>query len=417
MTRSVSPSAIDGEVRAPASKSMMQRAAAAALLAGRKRTRILNPSFAEDGLAALRVIEGLGAEVATGPSEVLVTGGVSPRTAELDCGESGLCLRLFSAAATLWPGALILTGGPSLLARPADMIEAPLRALGAECRTNRGRPPVAVRGPLRGGRAVVDGSVSSQFLSGLLMALPLARRDSLLTVRDLKSRPYVDMTLGLLREQGIDVVNDGYEIFRVRGKQAYAGGDIVVEGDWSGAAPLFVAGAVAGRAAVTGLSLSSPQADRRILEALGASGAVVAAAADRVTVSKGTLKGFSFDATDCPDLLPPLVALACHCEGTTRLKGASRLRHKESDRARALSEEFGRLGAAVHVAADEIEVMGGPPDGGTAASRGDHRIAMALAAAAAAARGPVRIEGAECVAKSYPAFFDDLAGTGGRIDG
>jgi 3-phosphoshikimate 1-carboxyvinyltransferase len=417
MTRSVSPSTIDGEARAPASKSVMQRAAAAALLAGRKPTRILNPSYAEDGLAALRVIEGLGAEVTAGPSEVVVSGGLSPRTAELDCGESGLCLRLFSAIAALWPGPLLLTGGASLLARPADMIEAPLRALGAECGTNGGRPPVAIRGPLRGGRAEVDGSVSSQFLSGLLMALPLAEHDSLITVKDLKSRPYVDMTLGLIRGLGITVVNEGDRMFRVPGRQDYEARDIVVEGDWSGAAPLLVAGALAGRATVTGLDLSSPQADRRVLEALLAAGAVVGESGGRVTAAKGTLKGFSFDATDCPDLFPPLVALACHCAGTTRIAGASRLRHKESDRAQALSEEFGRLGARVQAGGDEIEVSGGPLEGGTAGARGDHRIAMALAAAAVAARGPVRIEGAECVAKSYPAFFDDLAGMGGRIDG
>ena len=417
MTRSVSPSTINGEVRAPASKSEMQRAAAAALLAGRRRTRILNPSYAEDGRAALRVIEGLGAEVTAGPSEVAVTGGLSPRTAELDCGESGLCLRLFSAVAGLWPGTLLLTGGPSLLTRPADMIEAPMRALGAECRTNGGRPPVEVRGPLRGGRAVVDGAVSSQFLSGLLMALPLAPRDSLLTVEDLKSRPYVDMTLELVRRLGIRVDNEGYRTFRVPGRQTYAARDIVVEGDWSGAAPLLVAGALAGRAAVTGLDLSSLQADRRVLAALRAAGATISESGDRVTVTKSALKGFSFDATDCPDLLPPLVALACHCEGTTRLAGASRLRHKESDRARALSEEFGRLGAGIHFTGDEIEVSGGPLEAGTAGARGDHRIAMALAAAAVAARGPVRIEGAEYVAKSYPAFFADLARLGGRIDG
>ncbi len=417
MTRSVSPSTIDGEVRAPASKSVMQRAAAAALLAGPKRTRILNPSYADDGLAALRVIEGLGAEVEAGPSAVVVTGGLGPRTVELDCGESGLCLRLFSAIAALWPGALLLTGGPSLLARPADMIEAPLAALGAECRTKGGRPPVAVRGPLRGGRAEVDGSVSSQFLSGLLMALPLAKRDSLITVRDLKSRPYVDMTLALVRGLGITVLDEGYRTFRVPGGQSYRPRDIVVEGDWSGAAPLLVAGALAGRAAVTGLDMSSLQADRRVVDALRAAGAAVGESEGRVTVGKRALEGFSFDATDCPDLFPPLVALACHCEGTTRLAGASRLRHKETDRAKTLSEEFGRLGASVLVKADEIEVSGGPLEGGTAGARGDHRIAMALAAAAVAARGPVRIEGAECVAKSYPAFFDDLAGMGGRIDG
>jgi 3-phosphoshikimate 1-carboxyvinyltransferase len=416
MKKSVHPSSLEGEARAPSSKSVMQRITAAALLAEGRKTRILNPSICDDSLAALRVAGELGAGIKATRAEVVIEGGLRPRGGQLDCGESGLCLRLFSAVAALWSGELTLTGKGSLLLRPVAMIEEPLRELGVACRTENGLPPVRVRGPLRGGNAAVDGSLSSQFLSGLLMALPLAGADSALEVRNLKSRPYIGMTLRILGDCGIRVDHENYERFTIPGGQKYEIGRYEVEGDWSAAAPLFVAAAVGGKIRVSGLRADSLQADRRILDALGAAGAGVRRFPDGATVEQGDLRAFSFDATDAPDLLPPLAALACHCAGTSQLKGASRLRHKESDRAAVLSEELRRLGGRVTALGDFLEIRGGQLQGGTVRSHGDHRIAMALAAAAVAARGPVDIEDAECVAKSYPGFFEDLASVGVRID-
>jgi 3-phosphoshikimate 1-carboxyvinyltransferase len=416
MKKSVHPSSLEGAARAPSSKSVMQRITAAALLAEGRKTRILNPSICDDSLAALRVAGELGAGIKATRAEVVIEGGLRPRGGQLDCGESGLCLRLFSAVAALWSGELTLTGKGSLLLRPVAMIEGPLRELGVACRTENGLPPVRVRGPLRGGNAAVDGSLSSQFLSGLLMALPLAGADSALEVRNLKSRPYIGMTLRILGDCGIRVDHENYERFTIPGGQKYEIGRYEVEGDWSAAAPLFVAAAVGGKIRVSGLRADSLQADRRILDALGAAGAGVRRFPDGATVEQGDLRAFSFDATDAPDLLPPLAALACHCAGTSQLKGASRLRHKESDRAAVLSEELRRLGGRVTALGDFLEIRGGQLQGGTVRSHGDHRIAMALAAAAVAARGPVDIEDAECVAKSYPGFFEDLASVGVRID-
>jgi 3-phosphoshikimate 1-carboxyvinyltransferase len=416
MRKSVHPSSVEGAVQAPPSKSVMQRVTAAALLAEGRTTRIRNPSFCDDSLAALRIAGELGAAIRATLGEVVVEGGLGPRGRELDCGESGLCLRLFTAVAALCREDLVLSGRGSLLRRPMEMAERPLRDLGALCQTTGGFPPVRVRGPLAGGTAFVDGSTSSQFLSGLLMALPLAGRDSRLVVRDLKSRPYVDLTLQVLGECGIAVGNEDYREFIVPGGQAYAPGDLEVEGDWSAAAALLVAGAVAGRLRVSGLRPGSVQADRHVLAALGAAGARVRTFGDGAEAERGDLRAFTFDATDAPDLLPPLVALACHCAGTSSLTGASRLRNKESDRAAALAEEFGRLGARIAVDGDVIEVRGGMLAGGEVHSAGDHRIAMALAVAGLAARGTVAIDGAECVSKSYPRFFEDLASAGGRID-
>jgi len=416
MQRSVRPSDIAGEVKAPPSKSLMQRITAAALLAEGTETKILNPSASQDALAGLRIAEKLGAEVRQEEGAVIIRGGLNPRGGDLDCGESGLSLRMFSAVAALCGQELRLTGKKGLLHRPVAMLEGPLRELGAHCRTQNGFPPVTVRGPLLGGRAVIDGLLSSQFITGLLIALPTARADSELSIRNLKSLPYVDMTLGMLKDFNIEIDHDGYNNFKIKGRQKYEIGAYRVKGDWSAAAFWLAAGAWSGRIKVTGLKLDSLQADRRILEALEKAQAKVSTSQDSVQSEKSELEAFRFDASDCPDLFPPLVALACTCQGKTVLTGVERLKHKESDRALALSQEFGKLGADIRIKGNLMEITGGKLQSGEVHSHNDHRIAMALAIAALGAEGKVVIEEAQCVAKSYPRFFEDLAWLGGKID-
>jgi len=416
MRKSVHPSRIEGVLDAPPSKSVMLRLTAAALLAEGGMTRIRNPSRCEDARAGLRVAAALGASVSDSPLEIAISGGLRPRRRVLDCGESGLSLRMFAAVAALSAEEVELTGGPALLRRPAGPVETTLRDLGAEGRTRDGYPPVVVRGPLRGGEAAVDGSGSSQFLTGLLLALPLAERDSILNVRGLVSRPYVDLTLQILELCGLRIGREGYGRFSIPAGQRFAAGNFRVEGDWSAAAFLFVLGAAGGKIRVKGLDMSSLQPDRVVLDVLEEAGARIVRGADGAEVERGPLRAFRFDASDAPDLVPPLAALACHCEGTSVLKGAGRLKFKESDRAAALAEELGALGARVALAGGVLEITGGPLRGGIGRTRGDHRVAMALAAAAVAARAPVTIEGAEHAAKSYPRFFEDLASAGGKID-
>ncbi len=415
MREIVRPTAIDGTVAAPPSKSVMLRIAAAALLAEGGRTEILNPSRCEDARSGLRVAAALGAEVQSTPESVRITGSLAPRDPVLDCGESALCLRMFTAVAALSPRELTLTGTGSLLRRPTTDVERPLAGLGARCRTAGGLPPVTVAGPLRGGEVEVDGSQSSQFLSGLLLALPRAPRDSTLHVRNLASRPYVDLTLALLAECGIRVEREGHRRFFIPGGQEYRAGRRRVEGDWSAAAFLLVLGALGGRILVTGLDPASVQGDRLVLQALVAAGAGVEIRPEGVEVTRGDLRAFAFDVTDVPDLLPPLAALACHCRGETVLFGVSRVRRKECDRAEAVAAELTGLGARIEVRGDAMRITGGALAGGTARSHGDHRVAMAVAAAAVAARGPVAVEGAEHVSKSYPGFFRDLARVGGTV--
>ncbi len=409
----VKPSKIRGTVKAPPSKSMMGRALAASLLAA-GTTTIENASWCDDASAAVDAIETLGATVSKDGDCVSITGTgkpLAPLRGVIDCRESGLTMRMLAPIAALAARDLTLVASGSLRARPMGMVEA-LRSLGVACTTASGLPPVTVKGPLRGGTTVIDGSMTSQFLTGLLMALPLCEEDSHITVSRLKSGPYVVMTLRLLGLFGIRIENDeGLDEFRIEGGQTYRPlSRIVIEGDWSGASFLLVAGATAGQVTVHGLDPRSAQADRAVLEALSVAGATVEVGADAVRVQAGHLRAFCFDASDCPDLFPPLAALASACHGRSVISGLGRLAHKESDRAAALRSEFQKLGISIEARGDTMEIEGGPIRGASVDSHKDHRIAMACAVAALRADGPVKIGDSLCVAKSYPGFFSDLEG-------
>lgn len=411
----VRPSAIKGRVAAPHSKSVFQRAAAAACLA-RGESVLRASDLCADDRAALRAAAALGAGVEEVPGSVRIRGGGEAPGGTIDCGESGLCLRLFAALAALSGAEYLLRASGSLLSRPVGMLSGPLAALGASCRSRDGFPPLTVRGPLRGGNIELDGSVTSQFLTGLLLALPLCPEGSEIRVRELKSRPYVELTLETVRAFGgrIEAERD-LSAFRIGGSQRYRPREMEIEGDWSAAAFLLAAGALAGEAEVSGLAEDSRQADRAVLAALGAAGAVWDRGPGFIRARGGNLRPFRFDASDCPDLFPPLAALALGCPGASEIAGAHRLRHKESDRAAALREEFAKLGGRIEVNGDIMTVNGCRLSGGKASARGDHRIAMALALGALTARGPVEIEGDESVAKSYPGFFRDLEKLGSGV--
>jgi 3-phosphoshikimate 1-carboxyvinyltransferase len=266
---------------------------------------------------------------------------------------------MFSPIAALYPEEIIMTGSGSLKKRPMNMIGDALNQLGVKCITTDGYLPLAVQGPIKGSYCEIDGSVSSQLLTGLLMALPLSDNDSTIKVSNLKSKPYIDMTIGVLRDFGIKISNEEYQLFRVPGRQKYIPGNYKVESDWSGGSFLLVAGAINGNIKVNGLRTGSFQSDMAILKALENAGAVMKTSDEQIEISKSVLKAFEFDATESPDLFPPLVALASYCNGVTKLKGAARLLHKESDRAAALSEEFGKMNINVELKDDYLLVTGG----------------------------------------------------------
>lgn len=411
MKKSISPSEARGTQAAPASKSEMQRAVAAAAIA-HGRSIITNPSYCEDSKAALSIAGALGARVQQFPDRVIIDGGINPAEDVLDCGESGLGVRMFTPIAALTGRHITLTGRGSLLKRPVSTIEDSLMDLGASVKSQNGYLPIEVTSKLSGGRTVIDGSLSSQFLTGLLMALPSAEKDSIITVKNLKSRQYIDITLKVLKNFSIDVSNSGYSVFTISGGQHFIPAQVEIEGDWSGAAFLLCAGAIRGEVTVTGLSSSSLQPDRGVVDALKKAGAKVTEGAGYFTVTQGKLKGFEFDATECPDLFPPLAALAMYCEGTTVLRGARRLTHKESDRGTVIKTELGRLNGSIELDGDCMLIKGSKVSGGNVDSHGDHRIAMACAIAALGADGPVVIDHAESIDKSYHEFYDHLAALG-----
>jgi 3-phosphoshikimate 1-carboxyvinyltransferase len=408
-------SAISGTVSAPSSKSAMQRYVAGALLA-EGRTTIYSPSFCDDSVAAIGIAEDLGATVKITTESVTFEGGFHPVKDNISCGESGLATRMFTPIAALHSGKITINGKGSILKRPLNMMEIPMTKLGVDFSTNNGFLPITLRGPLRGGDVYTDGSVSSQFITGLLMALPVIDEDSIIFVDNLMSKPYIDLTIKILEEFGINVDNHGYEKFEISGRQKYHSGDYRVEGDWSGAAFLLVMAAIAGEVNISNLSLLSRQADKTIFEIIGMSGAKLLQSGDNIKVTKGDLHGFTYDISDCPDLAPPLVVLALACKGKSIITGTSRLTSKESDRGKILEETITSLGGKITNFRDRIEIEGGSVmKGGTASANGDHRIAMALASVSLLCSSPVIIDGFDCVNKSYPQFPDDFKKLGGQI--
>lgn len=411
----IQPTTVKGTIHAPASKSSMQRACAAALL-HKATTNIFNPGKSNDDVAAIDVIQKLGAKVTANPDGSLTIegNGIQPVENEIKCGESGLGIRMFTPIAALSEQPLTISGSGSLVTRPMDFFDEIFPQLGIKIESTSGRLPLKIQGPLIPQNIEVDGSLSSQFLTGLLMAFSSAVKGPVtIKVNDLKSKPYIDLTLQVMKDFGMNVpANNDYEafVFSSPANNQPAIIHYTVEGDWSGAAFLLVAGAIAGHITVKGLDVNSTQADKNILQALMSCGCSLSVRDKLIEVSSALLKAFHFNATDCPDLFPPLVALAAYCNGTTTIEGVSRLQHKESNRAITLQQEFEKMGVEITLQDDLMLVKGGKGvNGASVHSRHDHRIAMACAVAALKATGEVAIEEAESVNKSYPDFYKHMA--------
>jgi 3-phosphoshikimate 1-carboxyvinyltransferase len=426
----ISPSPILGTVLAPVSKSAMQRACALAMLHPGK-TIINNAGHSNDDKAALSIIQNLGAAlIYTGENNIEITGSplfstAGSSTADISqpsfsCGESGLSIRMFTPIAALTSRPLTVAGSGSLLTRPMDFFDGILPQLGVATTSNNGKLPLNIHGPLLPKDITVDGSLSSQFLTGLLIAFAKAAKEPVtITVTNLKSKPYIDLTLQMMALFGYKVINENYERFHIQPLELSNIQPIhyTVEGDWSGAAFLLVAGAIAGKINVKGLDVFSAQADKAILQALMMCKAIISISPEEITVEPGILQPFHFDATDCPDLFPPLVALAAYCNGTSVIEGVSRLAHKESNRALTLQEEFGKMGLTIKLQEDLMIIEGGAPlSGAKVHSQHDHRIAMATAIAALKADGTTSIDAAEAINKSYPDFYDHLRLLGAVIE-
>ena len=417
MKKSVSLSEISGKLKAPASKSALQRIIALSHLCGGEVT-IEEATYSEDVKSALSIIENLGSDVEISGTSINVVPGNRGPERVLNPGESGLGIRMFSPLAALSGIEHEVVAEGSLKKRPAVIIRDALVSLGVDAGLNGEYPPVRIKGPLKGGDIKIDGSLSSQLLTGLLISLPLAEDDSVIRVSSLKSRPYIDMTIELIELFGGKVINENYEKFTIKGKQKYKSpGRVFCEGDWSGASFIAVAAALSGSVEIFNLREDSRQSDRAVIDVIRQAGCMVDFRDNSVEIRRsGELKPFYFDATDAPDLFPPLVSLATGCRGISEIKGVSRLKHKESDREKTLTEEFAKAGIEITSDNDVMRIKGGRISSCEADSRNDHRIAMALAAAALRCGGKISISNSGAVAKSYPGFFEDLESLGGKVE-
>ena len=405
----VLPKIVKGKIVVPASKSDAQRAIIAASLAI-GNSKISNCGTSEDVLHVIKACELLGAKVESIDSDsYIISGGKYVNVTELNVGESGLAIRLLTPIVATQKQRTLLNGKGSLLKRPLYFFEEYLPKMNVEVKSTNGFLPIEVQGPLKGGTFTVDGSQSSQYVSGLLMALPLVDDASDLFVESLASKPYVQMTLNTLEKFGIQIENDKFERFLIAGKQPYLPCEYHVEGDWSAASYWLVAAALGAEITISGLSMSSLQADKKMLDALIVAGCNLQFSSDGISVKGNEKKAFQFDATHCPDLFPALVSFAAFCPGVSVISGVKRLKNKESDRGIALKTEFEKLGVLIELREDEMYIHGGNSiEGGDVFSHNDHRIAMCMAIVGLFSKNGVTIENAEAVTKSYPDFWRDL---------
>jgi 3-phosphoshikimate 1-carboxyvinyltransferase len=410
MIRRIEPKRLSGFISVPPSKSDAQRAFLAAALANGS-SRITGYGTSDDELAMLRSIQQMGATVREKDSVLEITGiNHFPEKIMLSAGESGLGVRLLTAVCAAFDAEVTIQGEGSLVNRPLHFFEEVLPQLGVSIQTNGGKVPVKIIGPSHGANLVVDGSLSSQFISGLLMSLPLAKGNSTLTVEQLTSAPYVQMTLETVKAFGIGITHEQLERFEIAGNQKYSPCDYQIDADWSSASYWLVAAAIGHPVVVQGLRLSSFQADKNMLNALMSAGCKIIHSSDGIHIDGTHKVPFEFDATNCPDLFPALVTLAASISGVSHIKGANRLEYKESHRGLALKEEFEKLGLSIELKDNVMRIVGtGKLTGGSVCSHHDHRIAMCLAIAATLADDIIEIADAEAVSKSYPQFWEDVA--------
>ena len=411
---------IKGSIIAPPSKSYTHRAITIAALS--KKTEINNPLISEDTKATIRAVEAFGADIEEDRNSLIIKGFEgNPEIPDdvIDVANSGTTLRLMTAIASLANGATVLSGDASIRTRPNTPLLNALNDLGAEAFStrNNGTPPLVVRGKIRGGRVYIDGSISSQFVSALLMACPLAEnRTSILIKGKLKSRPYVNITLNMLKNAGIRIITDERgNSFTIPPKQRFNMKSCSIHGDYSSASYMMALGALCGEVIIRDL-FPSEQGDSAMIDILAKMGAEISwnQRKGEVKVSKSKLKGISVDVGKTPDLVPILAVLGAFAEGITMIENAEHARFKETDRLHAITVELRKMGVDIKEEKDKLIIRASEIKGAEVHGWNDHRIVMALAVAGIVA-GKTTIDTAESVRISYPNFFEDLKKLGGII--
>lgn len=417
MNVKIKPSKLIGRVNAPSSKSFSHRMLIAAALAGGV-SEISNISRSEDIDATVDALTALGAKIFREGTVYTVIGIKTPSaSAVIDCRESGSTMRFIIPIAAALGCSCEFHGSGKLPERPITPYIREMGKHGAVITKTEGVMPFTMNGKLRGGEYVLEGDISSQFITGLLFALPLCSENSVIRLASkLESKPYADMTVDALSRFGISIEEsedkDGLPLYRIRGGQKYRSADVTVEGDYSQAAFYFAANALGSEVKVDNLNENSVQGDKKILEIIRDMGYNKLNAQ-----TTGKLPAFSADVSDIPDLVPILTVLGCFTDGVSRITGAKRLKIKESNRLEAIAAALRNIGGKVKVLDDSLEIE--PVErfrGGTIDGCNDHRIVMASAIASTMADGEITITDAEAVSKSYPDFWRDFVSLGGNAE-
>lgn len=422
------PSQLEGRVTIPPSKSLAHRYLIGAALSPGE-SHILNIAKSVDIVSTMDALKGLGVKfkeekIDDNTSNYRVEGVGYPKAVgheAFDCAESGSTLRFLIPLLLLTGEKTQVTGRGKLVERPLDVYYELFDKKGIEYENNQGLLPLTLKGNLIGGRYEMRGNVSSQFITGLLFALPLVKEDSeIVLTTPLESKPYVDLTLAVLKDFGIEIeVAKDYGFFKIKGGQTYRGGNHRVEGDYSQVA-FFAVGAMIGNYSITchGLKGDSLQGDRAILSIIKAMGGQFKTNEDSITFYPSETKGVTIDVTECPDLVPALSLLGSLSEGVTHIVGGQRLKIKESNRLESSAVELNKLGGDILVEDEGLLISGVPTLEGDAQvdSWNDHRIAMTLAMATQRIKKPIMLTGAKSVKKSYPNFWEDFKKLGGTIN-
>lgn len=415
------PSTISGSVFAPSSKSYTHRAIVMGSLAG--HCIVKHPLLSADTRATINACRAIGASIKEKNGELEIKGVKGkPETPEnvIDALNSGTTLRIMSAVCSLAKGASVLTGDDSLRKRPNTPLLAALEDLGATAFSTKGdgTAPLVIKGRLKGGKATIDGSISSQFITALLISCPLAEKNTRIRIRGkLTSKPYVEITLELLKRAGISIQTD-FARFEIPAEQSYEVESYLVPGDFSSAAYMLAAGTItSSRVEVKNLP-PSRQGDVRIINILKEMGGHISwnKIEGVVRVDGADLAGVEIDANQFPDLVPTLAAIATYAKGMTRIHNVEHARYKETDRLHTIAAELKKMGGNIKERKDGLIVRASELKGANVTGYSDHRIVMALAITALGAKGATTIDTAECVDVSYPGFFQDLERLGARVE-
>ena len=423
----IKPNILNGTIEIPPSKSYSHRAVIAAALAeGGKKSKIDNLKFSVDITTTTDIMENWGAKINREESslEIIGNGGkVVPKDKHVQCNESGSTIRFLIPIGITNENELIFDGKGKLVDRPLDSYYRIFDKQGIFYKNENGKLPLTVNGKLKAGNYEIDGNISSQFITGLLYALSLLDGDSKLTInKNLESKGYIDLTLEILKLAGIEIMNNDYKSFDIKGNQVYKPFDYTVEGDYSQVAFWIVAGIISANrnneVKCLHVNKNSLQGDREIIEIVQRMGANLEIFDDYVIVKPSKTKGTVIDISQCPDIGPILTVLGALSEGETRIINGERLRIKESDRITSIKTELNKLGANVAEEGDSLIIQGveGFTGGVTVNAWNDHRIAMSLAIASTRCEKEIILEEAESVRKSYPHFWDDFVKMGGEIE-